>query len=146
MTSYERKRLLFHELVERRSREGRFKFTREESSLLVFFGLNIKKLQAVVRCYSKHCQYGRARKAVTAMQASYRRWHLVFLLNRNRDRRGTLLKVFRARLARRVERHKLKLFNKLFEEVRNYFLMRTSDRLQHQLFFINRKIQALGEK
>jgi len=33
---------------------------------------------------------------VTAMQASYRRWHLVFLLNENRDRRGTLLKVFRA--------------------------------------------------
>ena len=71
MMSYERKRLLFHELVERRSREGRFKFTREERSLLGFFGLNIKKLQAVVRCYSKHCQYGRARKAVTAMQASY---------------------------------------------------------------------------
>jgi uncharacterized DUF497 family protein len=126
MMSYERKRLLFHELVERRSREERFKFTREESSLLVFFfGRNINKLQAVVRCYSKHHQYGRARKAVTAMQASYRRWHLVFLLNENRDRRGTLLKVFRARLARKVERHKLKLFNKLFEEVRNYFL--TSD-------------------
>jgi len=63
MMSYERKRLLFHELVERRrSREGRFKFTRKESSLLGFFGWNINKLQAVVRCYSKHCQYGRARK------------------------------------------------------------------------------------
>jgi hypothetical protein len=113
--------------------------------LFFFFGRNINKLQAVVRCYSKHHQYGRARKAVTAMQASYRRWHLVFLLNENRGRRGTLLKRFRARLACKVERHKLKLFNKLFEEVRNYFLMRTSDRLQHQLFFINRKIQSLGE-
>ncbi len=74
-------------------------------------------------CFSRHWQYGRAKKGVTAMQASYRRWHLVFLINEKKEMRGTLLKVFRAQLAHKVEFRKLKLFNKLYEEVRNYFLM-----------------------
>jgi len=41
--SYERKRLNFHELVERRSREGRFKFTKEESSVLGFLDIYINR-------------------------------------------------------------------------------------------------------
>jgi hypothetical protein len=62
-----------------------------------------------VRCFSRHCQFGRAKKGVTAMQASYMRWHLVLLVKEKKEMRGTLPKVFRAQLVHKVECHKLKL-------------------------------------
>jgi hypothetical protein len=91
--------------------------------VISFFGWNIIRLQAVVHCFSRHYQFGRAKKGVTKLQASSRRVHLVFLIGDEKEMRDTLLKVFRAQKAHKVERHKLKLFSRLYESVRNNYLM-----------------------
>jgi hypothetical protein len=82
MLTYERKRLIFHQLVERLLKEGHFTFTKEERSVICFFfGWNISRLQAAVHCFSRQPHFGRAEKGVIKLQAAYKRsiWCLSFV-------------------------------------------------------------------
>ena len=142
--SYERKRFLFRQ--RRRGWTGRWKYTKEERQILSFIQNGLYRFQAAVRCFSSRSRFARMKDGMTKLQAVYRTENLVFVVRQDKELMETVLKVYGNQIERIQERCKkdeeynLDLLSRLYEAVKNHFLLQQPDRLRHQLFLMNRKL------
>ncbi len=117
-----------------------------------YYRIRIHKLQSAVRRRSCHRNFVIVKKGVKRLQAVCRREMLPFIVRNDKELKGKLLDVFVA-IKRRMhcrcdasEAYNLALLSQFYEAVKKYYELRTSQRLHHQLFLINRKLNSYKEK
>jgi len=110
------------------------------------------KLQSAVRRRSCCRNSVIGKVGVTRLQAVCRREMLPFIVRNDEELKGKLLDVFVAikhcmhHHCDASEAYNLALLSQFYEEVKKYYELRTSQRLHHQLFLMNRKLNSYKEK
>lgn len=125
---------------------GRWKYTEEERQIISFIKNGLDGFQAAVRCFSLRSRFARMKEGVTKLQAVFRTEHLAFVVRQDKETMETVLKLYATQIERIQEHCKkdkeynLDHLSRLYESVKNYYLLQQSDRLRHQLFLKNRKL------
>jgi hypothetical protein len=138
---YELKWAVFHELMDRALMSAApLKLTVEEKSVVSFFRRNQTRSQAAVHCFPRQYQFARAKRSMIKFQANFRRLQLVYsdVYYEDRETRGIVFEIFKARLRLKHERRQLRLISGLFECVREYFVLQSSG--------CNARLLVQGEK
>ncbi len=84
-------------------------------------------------CFPSCSDFARMKDGMTKLQALYRMENLVFVVHQDKELMKTVLKVYGAQIERfqecckKDEEYNLDLLSRLYEAVKNHFLLQQSD-------------------
>jgi hypothetical protein len=86
------------------------------------------------------------------LQAAYRRENLIFTIHNDQELKENVLHLFGLQVERLQqhcapdEEYNIKLLSAFYETVLEFYQLQTAERLRHQLFLINRKLNSNKDK